>query len=177
MWHDRAELIRIAEKKCNGAQQVLIKCIVQITLHGDGPCVWVALCSYIGTKATILRPYTHMLALTGAASVLKYARTEAKQRVHVPSHSVYPVVAVKTLCVAGPARSLQPLWCCAGEVIKRYHVGDTPMDVLAAHAADAVPVGVTTGIFCAEELSTACPHALILPSLEGEDVLKSFGLS
>lgn len=71
---------------------------------------------------------------------------------------------------------MKQMWRDAEEVVKRFHVGDTPMDVLAAKAAEAVPVGVTTGIFSAEELLTACPDSILLTSLEGEDALKTFGL-
>lgn len=64
----------------------------------------------------------------------------------------------------------------AEEVVKTFHVGDTPQDVMAAEAAGAVPVGVTTGIFLAEDLMAACPSSIILKSLEGDDALKTFGL-
>jgi phosphoglycolate phosphatase-like HAD superfamily hydrolase len=60
--------------------------------------------------------------------------------------------------------------------VKKFHVGDTPMDVLAAKAAGVVPVGVTTGVFSAEDLLSACPEAILHTSLEGEDALKTFGL-
>lgn len=71
---------------------------------------------------------------------------------------------------------IQQLWSHAEEVVKRFHVGDTPQDVLAAQIAEAVPVGVTTGIFSAEDLTNAVPDAIILKSLEGDDALKTLGL-
>lgn len=42
----------------------------------------------------------------------------------------------------------------AGKIQARYHVGDTPMDIQAAIAAGAVPIGVATGIYSKEELQT-----------------------
>lgn len=47
----------------------------------------------------------------------------------------------------------------------RFHVGDAPMDVQAAHAAGAHPIGVLTGIYTLAELEAACPTATLLPGL------------
>eukprot|EP00892_Ulva_mutabilis_P003181 jgi/Ulvmu1/12864/UM098_0049.1 len=55
-----------------------------------------------------------------------------------------------------------------------FHVGDTPFDVLAAQAAGVVPVGVTTGVFAAEELTSVVPETRMLADLQGEDVLALF---
>ena len=44
---------------------------------------------------------------------------------------------------------------CGGEVGARFHVGDAPMDVQAAHAAGAHPIGVLTGIYSKQQLLTA----------------------
>lgn len=43
-----------------------------------------------------------------------------------------------------------------------YHVGDTPFDVLAAVQAGAVPVGVTTGVFSAADLTEAVPETVLV---------------
>jgi len=50
--------------------------------------------------------------------------------------------------------------------VKCFHIGDAPSDVLAAEYAGVTPIGVAQGIFSAEELQTACPAAIVLPSLE-----------
>ena len=49
-----------------------------------------------------------------------------------------------------------------------YHFGDAPQDMIAGRLAGAVPVGVTTGIFSAEELSSAGAYK-VFPSLENTD--------
>ena len=64
----------------------------------------------------------------------------------------------------------------AEDVVKKFHVGDTPQDVKAAQAAEAVPVGVTTGVYSAEDLQAACPDSILLKSQEGDEVLKTFGV-
>jgi histidinol phosphatase-like enzyme len=48
---------------------------------------------------------------------------------------------------------------CIGSVnlARRYHVGDTPMDLQAAEGAGAQGIGVTTGIFTREELKAVSP--------------------
>lgn len=66
---------------------------------------------------------------------------------------------------------------CGGEVGRRFHVGDAPMDVQAAEAAGAHPIGVLTGIYTAEQLSTACPSATLLNNLHDlNNVLEICGL-
>lgn len=57
-----------------------------------------------------------------------------------------------------------------------FHVGDTPFDVLAAEAAGVVPVGVATGVYSADELTTAVPEARMLASLQGEGLLDLLNL-
>ena len=42
------------------------------------------------------------------------------------------------------------------------HVGDTPYDVLAAVAAGAVPVGVTTGVHTKQELEAVAPPGTVI---------------
>ena len=44
----------------------------------------------------------------------------------------------------------------------RIHVGDTPYDVLAAVAAGAVPVGVTTGVHTKQELEAVAPPGTVI---------------
>lgn len=64
-----------------------------------------------------------------------------------------------------------------GTLEARFHVGDAPMDVRAAAAAGAVPIGVTTGIYTREQLEEACPEAVILEGLHDVNgVLKLAGL-
>lgn len=55
------------------------------------------------------------------------------------------------------------------EMERRFHVGDAPMDVMAAVDAKAHPIGVLTGIFSQEQLSCACPAATIVPDLTDID--------
>ena len=42
--------------------------------------------------------------------------------------------------------------CPAGGFKAKFHVGDTPMDVLAADGGNATAVGVLTGIYTQDEL-------------------------
>ncbi len=49
-------------------------------------------------------------------------------------------------------------------VARRFHVGDTPMDLQAAEGAGAQGVGVTTGIFSREELKAVSPGARVAHS-------------
>lgn len=66
---------------------------------------------------------------------------------------------------------------CAGDVKASFHVGDTPYDVRAAQHAGVVPVGVTTGIFSADDLLHTVPDAVVLPSLADlSEALAVFGL-
>lgn len=53
----------------------------------------------------------------------------------------------------------------AGPVGRRYHVGDTPMDIQAAIEAGAVPIGVATGIYTKQQLLDVAPGVLVLDSL------------
>ncbi len=46
---------------------------------------------------------------------------------------------------------------------RRFHIGDTPMDLRAAEGAGAQGVGVTTGIFTREELKAASPGVRLGP--------------
>jgi phosphoglycolate phosphatase-like HAD superfamily hydrolase len=58
-----------------------------------------------------------------------------------------------------------------------YHVGDTPFDVLAARHAGAVPVGVTTGVFTADDLVKAVPETLLVQNFADLALsLKLFGM-
>lgn len=50
-------------------------------------------------------------------------------------------------------------------ITNRYLVGDTPSDIVAAHAIDAVAVGVTTGRYGRESLLEAGAH-VVVDSLE-----------
>lgn len=54
----------------------------------------------------------------------------------------------------------------------RFHIGDAPMDVQAAHAAGAHPIGVTTGIYSKTQLVDVCPAATILDSLHDIEKVK-----
>jgi phosphoglycolate phosphatase len=65
----------------------------------------------------------------------------------------------------------------AGDLKASFHVGDTPYDVRAAKHAGVVPVGVTTGIFSADDLLSSVPDTVLLPSLADlRSVLAAFGL-
>ena len=63
-------------------------------------------------------------------------------------------------------------------ITARFHVGDTPNDILAAENGGATAVGVCTGIFDASALSaTSKKSALILPNLSDlANVLMAFDL-
>ncbi|KAG2500409.1 hypothetical protein HYH03_001980 [Edaphochlamys debaryana] len=66
-----------------------------------------------------------------------------------------------------------------GHVAKRFHVGDTPMDIKAAIDAGAVPIGVSTGIYSKAQLEAVAPgqQVVVLESLEDADaVLGAMGL-
>ena len=47
----------------------------------------------------------------------------------------------------------------ADPIGRRYHIGDTPMDLQAADGAGAQPVGVLTGVYSRAELSAVSPGA------------------
>jgi phosphoglycolate phosphatase-like HAD superfamily hydrolase len=65
-----------------------------------------------------------------------------------------------------------------GGIGARFHVGDAPMDVLAAEAAGAVAVGVTTGIYSRETLAGAGERVVVLDGLADlEKVLQVLQLS
>jgi phosphoglycolate phosphatase-like HAD superfamily hydrolase len=64
------------------------------------------------------------------------------------------------------------------EPVCRFHVGDAPMDVQAAHSAGAVPIGVLTGIYTEENLRSACSNAIVLQDLcDISQVLSTLNLS
>lgn len=65
-----------------------------------------------------------------------------------------------------------------GEFGGWFHVGDAPMDVQAASAAGANPIGVLTGIYTEKDLRNACPNAIILDDLcDTSRVLSTLNLS
>ncbi len=43
------------------------------------------------------------------------------------------------------------------DLARRYHIGDTPMDLQAAEGAGAEGIGVTTGVYTREELQAVSP--------------------
>jgi phosphoglycolate phosphatase-like HAD superfamily hydrolase len=112
----------------------------------------------------------------------------------LPLHFVLQV-AVETLAAAAPC-TLAPapdVHCdvhaaasscaydaaaAAGGVRASFHVGDTPMDIQAALAADCIAVGVTTGVYTRQQLQdsgegAASGKVVVLNSLEEvEHVLK-----
>lgn len=53
-----------------------------------------------------------------------------------------------------------------GGITARFHVGDAPMDVMAAEAAGAQAIGVTTGIYTAQELGEAGEGVVLLDGLQ-----------
>lgn len=56
--------------------------------------------------------------------------------------------------------------------MRRFHVGDAPMDVQAAVTAGSSAIGLLTGIFSRDDLQTCCStedDVIILPSLEDTD--------
>eukprot|EP00887_Chlorella_sp_A99_P007702 scaffold20.g7702.t1 len=60
----------------------------------------------------------------------------------------------------------------------RFHVGDAPMDVSAAEAVGAQAVGVTTGIYTAQELHEAGRSAVVLDGVQDlSEVLAVLGLT
>ena len=67
------------------------------------------------------------------------------------------------------------------EVGARFHVGDTPNDVIAAEYAGAVALGVTTGVFSKEALEASAADrekCVVLDGLHDLDaVLRAFQLS
>ncbi|GAX80513.1 hypothetical protein CEUSTIGMA_g7951.t1 [Chlamydomonas eustigma] len=63
---------------------------------------------------------------------------------------------------------------------KRFHVGDTPQDILAALEGGATAIGVATGIYTADELRAVAPRGdvIVLENLQDtSNVLKAFGLA
>jgi phosphoglycolate phosphatase len=54
----------------------------------------------------------------------------------------------------------------AGRLV--FHFGDAPQDMRAAREAGVIPIGVTTGIFSAEELNSAGAYK-VFPNLENTD--------
>eukprot|EP00898_Chlorokybus_atmophyticus_P007713 jgi/Chlat1/7943/Chrsp68S07369 len=63
-------------------------------------------------------------------------------------------------------------------ITNRWHVGDTPNDIIAAEKAGATALGLTTGVFSKSELdASSVQKAVVLPGLEDTHlVLKTFGL-
>ncbi len=51
-----------------------------------------------------------------------------------------------------------------------FHFGDAPQDMQAARQGGAVPVGVSTGVFAAEQL-TAAGAEIVFPDLRGVDTI------
>ena len=62
----------------------------------------------------------------------------------------------------------------AGRLV--FHFGDAPQDMRAAREAGVIPIGVTTGIFPAEELKTAGAHK-VFPNLKDTDTILKFLLN
>ncbi|GMH46004.1 hypothetical protein BSKO_13968 [Bryopsis sp. KO-2023] len=54
-----------------------------------------------------------------------------------------------------------------GPVVRRFHIGDAPMDMMAAEGAGATPVGVTTGIFSKQQLEESVKPETNIIVLEG----------
>lgn len=54
-----------------------------------------------------------------------------------------------------------------GPVVRRFHVGDAPMDMKAAEGAGAIPVGVTTGIFSKQQLEQSVKEDTNIIVLDG----------
>ncbi|KAL4538574.1 hypothetical protein Ndes2526B_g03129 [Nannochloris sp. 'desiccata'] len=54
---------------------------------------------------------------------------------------------------------------CGSDLGPRFHIGDAPMDVKAAAAANSHPIGVITGIYTYEQLKEACPTATLLKDM------------
>eukprot|EP00803_Ostreobium_quekettii_P001249 evm.model.scf_269EXC.2 EVM.evm.TU.scf_269EXC.2 scf_269EXC:31294-32691(-) len=62
-------------------------------------------------------------------------------------------------------------------VSERFHIGDTPMDLLAAKEAGAVAIGVTTGTYSRRDLETCGAETVVLDDLaDVSQVLKAMGL-
>lgn len=58
------------------------------------------------------------------------------------------------------------------QCLRRFHVGDAPMDVQAAVAGGSTAIGLLTGIFSREDLQQCCSSdddVIILPNLENTD--------
>ena len=52
-----------------------------------------------------------------------------------------------------------------------FHFGDAPQDMRAAREAGVIPIGVTTGIFSAEELESAGAHRTVPDLKNAESIL------
>eukprot|EP00798_Chlamydomonas_sp_ICE-L_P001639 gene1639-33030_t len=65
--------------------------------------------------------------------------------------------------------------------LRHFHVGDTPMDILAADAKGAVPIAVATGIFSKEKLMEVLPAGKKLVMLDNladiDGFIKELGFS
>lgn len=67
----------------------------------------------------------------------------------------------------------------SGATLRRFHVGDTPMDILAAVDAGAVAIAVATGIYTREQLEAVAPGkgVVVLDGLSDLDaVMTALGL-
>ena len=58
---------------------------------------------------------------------------------------------------------------------KMFHVGDAPQDMRAAREAGATPIGVTTGVFAAEDLEAA-GACMVVPNLKNAALISEFML-
>ena len=56
-----------------------------------------------------------------------------------------------------------------------FHIGDAPQDMRAAREAGVTPIGVTTGIFSADELDAAGAYRVV-PDLKNGDVIRKIML-
>ena len=56
-----------------------------------------------------------------------------------------------------------------------FHIGDAPQDMRAAREAGVTPIGVTTGIFSADELDAAGAYRVV-PNLTDADVIRKIML-
>jgi phosphoglycolate phosphatase-like HAD superfamily hydrolase len=79
-------------------------------------------------------------------------------------------------CVAARKASAQ----LPGGVRAFYHVGDTPMDVMAAVGAGATAIGVTTGVYSRQQLEECGPadRVVVFDDLrDTASVLAALGLA
>jgi phosphoglycolate phosphatase-like HAD superfamily hydrolase len=60
-----------------------------------------------------------------------------------------------------------------GDKQRVFHFGDAPQDMRAGRAAGVVPVGVATGVFTAEQLTSAGAE-IVFPDLKEKDGILRF---